>query len=923
MTKRLFCKGLALLLFLLAGGLFTIAQTVEPAALTCEYLTNPLGIDISHPRLSWQVQSKQRNQFQSAYELEIRADNHWNNGSGLLWTSGKVESSESLHIDYKGPALNSFTRYYWRVRIYDLEGRPSNWSQPAWFETALLSPDDWTAAWISDDKPLPTRDEDFYEPDPMPLFRTVFKTSKKIASARLYITGLGYYEAYLNGKKVGDHELDPGWTRYDKEILYSVFDVSSQLKQGANTVGIMVGNGWFNVWPMRMWGRFNLREALVSGRPMVKAQLRILYKDGSVETIHTDRNWQMKTGPVIRNSVYRGEEFDARAIPEGWLTSTGTLPGWTNAREVDGPGGVLKAQLIPPIRVTRRIQPQSITEVSPGVYLADMGQNFAGMVRIRVKGTAGTTIILRYGEDRLPDGNINVMTAVTGQIKSGNGGPGAPPIAWQEDRYTLSGKGVEEWQPRFTFHGFRYVEIRGWPGKPRPEDIIGLRMNSDVQPAGSFVSSNSMFNRLDTITDWTFRSNMFSVQSDCPGREKFGYGGDIVATAESFLYRYDMANFYRKAISDFRNDQCSHGGIPETAPFVGIADKGVCEHSGPIGWQLAYPYMIRQLYDFYGDKAPMEELYETVVKQVALLQQTAIDGLHFLDISDHESLDTKPEALSASVFYLHHVDLLASFAQILGKPDDAGKYSEMAGALRERIRARFHVTGSGRFDLATQAAQIFAFYYKLVPEQEKELAWNQLLAEIRRNREHLSTGIFSTKMLFDVLREMNQNEWAYTIANQRDYPGWGHMIEKGATTLWETWAYSDNVYSQNHPMFGSVSEWFYRSLLGINSLDAGFRKIQIKPQPAGDLKSAKGHYESVRGRIGVEWRKKADSFEMEVDIPSNTEAEIWIPASSAARITESGKSLLMTEGIRVIREEAGYVVLRAGGGSYQFLVKPS
>lgn len=895
------------------------AQSVQPVNLTCAYHTNPLGIDAVSPRLSWNIHSSLRNQFQSAYEIEVReASLSAPDGSALIWQSGKVPSGQTLHIEYQGPALQSFTRYYWRVRVYDPQDKASAWSEAAWFETAMLSPNDWGAKWIGDDKPAPVKEEDFYTADPMPVFRKVFEASKKIRQARLYITGLGYYEAWLNGKKVGDHVLDPGWTKYDQQVEYAVYDITGLMKRGKNVAGLMVGNGWYNVLPMRMWGRFNLRDALVTGRPAVKAQIRILYTDGSEETIVTDGNWQMTPGPVIRNSVYLGEEYDARAMPADWFTMVPQLSNWQPAKEVEGAKGQLTAQMQEPVRITKVLKPVSVAEVKPGVFVFDMGQNFAGAVRIKVKGKAGTTISLRYGEDKLADGGVNVMTGVAGQIKSGNGGPGAPRVAWQEDRYILNGQGLETWQPRFTFHGFRYVEVTGWPGKPTLNDIEGLRMNSDVASAGSFTSSNPMFNKLDQITDWTFRSNMFSVQSDCPAREKFGYGGDIVATAESFIYRYNMAGFYKKAVQDFANDQRSLGGITETAPYVGIADKGPGGQSGPLGWQLAFPLLIQHLYDFYGDRQVMAQYYDAVVKQVNFLRETAKNNLHFQDISDHEALDTKPEALTASAFYLHHVRLLAGFAQVLGREEDVDTYQKLADQIKKAITTQFMVPGTGRFDNATQSAQIFALYYQLAPESEKQPVFDQLMKEFERHHNHLSTGIFATKMMFDVLRRWNRNDVAYTIADQRSFPGWGYMIEHGATTLWETWAYSDNVYSQNHPMFGSVSEWFYRSLLGINCAAPGFEKIRIEPQPVADLKSASGSYRSVRGKIAVDWQRQEHQFILNVTIPSNTSAEIWVPARAASTVTESGKPLVEAEGITVIKEERGYVVLRAGGGDYRF-----
>lgn len=892
---------------------------LTPVKLTCEYVENPLGLDKASPRFSWVLDTDKRNQFQSAYELQVsdREGAFEKNNAGW-WSAGKIVTAQNLHIVYSGRPLQSFKRYYWRVRVYDQDGNISGWSKTAWFETAALSDVDWQAKWISDGKPSPDNPADYYKDDQMPVFRKTFTPVKKIASARLYVAGLGYYEAYLNGKKIGDHQLDPGWTNYDKEILYAVYDVTGMLQKGINTAGLMLGNGWYNVLPMRMWGRINLRDELATGRPCVKAQFRITYADGTIETVFTDNTWQMAPGPIVRNSVYSGEQYDARLEPAGWMGNTALLKGWQGAIETQGPSGKLIAQLQPPVRITKVIQPGKVTQTTPGTYLFDMGQNFAGAVRIKVKGPSGTRIVLRYGEDKYKDSGINVMTAVAGQIKKGNGGPGAPRIAWQEDSYTLSGKGVEVWAPRFTFHGFRYVEVTGWPGVPSLQDIEGLRMNTAVERTGNFSSSNTMFNRLDEITDWTFLSNLFSVQSDCPAREKFGYGGDMFATAESYLYRYDMANFYRKTIRDFTNDQRPMGGMTETVPYVGIADKSPGDSAGPIGWQLAFPYLIKQLYDFYGDRQIIEENYPALVRQAAFLEKTAIDSLHYRDISDHEALDVKPEGLSAAVFYLHHIQLLAEFATITGQSADADHYNKSAAAIKQVINDKYLVANTGKFDNATQSAQILALYYHLAPDKEKEKVITQLMNEFERHHWHVATGIFSTKMMFDVLRENNYNDIAYRIADQRDFPGWGHMIAHGATTLWETWAYSDNVYSQNHPMFGSVSEWFYRSLLGINAGAPGFEKIIIKPQPAGNLSSAAGSYQSIRGKISSAWKTDQQRFSLHVVIPANTTAEIWMPATTVAGIKESGKPAQQAEGITFLKMENGYAVFKTGGGTYAF-----
>jgi alpha-L-rhamnosidase len=903
--------------FIFMNVVLQTAAQIQPANLTCEYIVSPLGIDVSHPRLSWNLTSAERNQFQSAYEIIVGNNiKDIQQGKGNRWQSGKIASDQNLHIEYNGETLQSFTKYYWRVKTYDKNGLSSGWSSIASFETAMLQQKDWKAKWIGDGSKQFEKDEDFYKDDPMPLFRKQFSANKKIISARLYISGLGYYEAFLNNSKISNHVLDPGFTSYRKQVQYITHDITELLKKGNNTVGIMLGNGWYNPLPIRLFGRFNLRNVQQTGRPCVKAEIYISYADGTKQIIITDESWQTAPGPVIRNNVYLGEVYDARLEK-----SFSSADGWKNAALTDGPSGMLTAQMQPPIRITKVIKPVKITEAGKDTFIVDMGQNFAGVTRIKVKGSAGGKISLRYGEDIFKDGRLNYLTTVAGQIKEIwrlNGGPGAPKTAWQVDEYILKGEGTETWSPRFTFHGFRYVEITGWPGKPTINDIEGLRMNSDVESNGTFSCSYEPFNRLHDVIQWTFLSNIFSVQSDCPAREKMGYGGDMVATAEAFIYNYDMAHFYAKAINDFTNDQQLDGGITEIAPYTGIADRGYGGESGPLGWQLAFPFLQKQLYDYYGDKKIIAQHYDAFKKQMDFLQSKAINGVFHWDISDHEAIDPKPEALSASVFYFHHASLAAEFAGILGKKNDSVKYASLAKNIGNAVVNKYHIPGTGRFDNATQSAQLFALWYKLAPDQIAAI--DVLQQEFERHNNHVSTGIFTTKMLFDVLRENDMSQSAFTIASQKEYPGWLHMINSGATTLWETWKYPDNAPSQNHPMFGSVDEWFYKSLLGINASAPGFKKIIIKPQPVNEITWAKGNYKSVHGIINSDWTKENNSFKLNVTIPVNTMAEIWLPAVETNVITENGKSIKDPGDIKLLRYEKGYAVFSMGSGSYSFVV---
>lgn len=888
---------------------------------TCEYIKNPLGIDIPSPRFTWNLASTTRNQIQTAYEI-IVSDNAKDikANKGNMWTSGKVNSADNLHITYFGEKLQSFTRYYWKVRVYDKEGQASSWSETAWFETAMMDESEWEAKWIGDGSKTPESDAGFYKDDPAPLFRKEFSTGKEISEGRLYITGVGYYEPYVNGQKIGEQVLDPGWTTYSKQILYATYDITNLLRKGENAIGIMAGNGWYNLLPFNMWCSplRNLRMYLDCGRPTVKALLRIRYQDGNVEEIGTDQSWQVASGPVVRNNIYIGEVYDSRLEQPGWALPGTKLKGVKNAVETTYPAGKLEAQMQPQIKPIEIIKPVAVNEIQPGVYLFDMGVNFAGVVRIKVNGPSGTKITLRYGEDIYPDGTLNVMTSVAGQMKGCYAGEGAPHTAWQEDSYILKGEMKGEiWSPRFTFHGFRYVEVKGWPGIPELSNIEGLRLSSAVENAGDFTCSNDMFNTLQNNIRRTFRSNMFSVQSDCPAREKYAYGGDILCSAEAFMFNFDMAGFYRKSINDHRYAQRPLGGITETAPYVGIADANPGDNSGPLGFQLGYTFVIDKIYEFYGDKRIIEENYTSLKKQADFLISHADGHLYNGGLSDHESLDEKPFGMTESVFYYKHIALMAKYAELLQHEKDAVYYSDMAKQISAKILSTYYNYDTGVFANATQTAQVFGLWHQQLPNVDRKKAFEALdkAFEVRNN--HISTGIFGTKMMFDLMRTNERSEKMYQIVNQRDFPGWGYMVESGATSLWETWAYSDNVYSQNHPMFGSVSEWFYRSLLGINPAAPGFKEIIIKPQPAEDLTFAKGSYQSIQGLIGVEWNIAGGKFVMNVEIPVNTQARIYI-LSSDGSVSETGKEISDNDEIVKEKEENGYIILSVGSGKYQF-----
>ncbi len=919
-------KKFGFLLFFILFVHVIVATPLKVVRLTCEHRQNPLGIDLYTPQLSWQLDSERRGAAQTAYEVWVATDpRHLETGNKLVWKSGKIPSTDNVNIAYKGKKLRPFTRYYWKVKVYDETGEVSAWSETAWWETAMLESKDWTAEWIFDGSQPPTVESDFYKNIPAPLFRRVFDVKDDVRSARLYIAGLGYYEASLNGTRVGDHRLDPGWTNYAKEVLYSTYDVTRQLKKGRNCIGVLLGNGFYNPIPMPIFR--NLRQYLTIGQPCLKAQLRIEYANGEIETILSDTNWTYAQSPILRNNVYLGEHYDARTEKAGWdLPSYPENPEiWKPAVRVKNPpAGKLTAQMQPPVRIREIIHPVRMTETRRGEFVFDMGQNFAGVVRLKVKGPKGSRITIRYGEDVYSDGSLNVMTSVAGQHKTvwnaNQEAPGAPPTAWQEDSYTLKGEGEEVWMPRFTFHGFRYVEITGWPGRPDLSNIEGIRLSADLQRTGTFECSEPLLNQLHNVLDYTFLSNVFSVESDCPAREKFGYGGDMVGVARTFCYFYDMHNFYTKALHDFANDQRPSGGFTETAPYNGIADQGLGEDSGPIGWQLAFGFLQKQLYMYYGDSRIIRQFYPQLKRQVDFLVSQSKDYLIDRCINDHESLDTRIPALFATAHFYHHTLLITEFARLLGYTENEKQYAALMAHIKESFILHF-VASDGKIGNGTPAEQAFGLYYNLIPAEKKTAVEQRLIQAIADRNYHITSGIFGVPAVLTVLDQMGRNDIAYRMVTQTDFPGWGHMLASGATTLWETWKYSDNVYSHNHPMFGSVGEWMYQSLGGIRATAPGFKEFQIKPFFADSLDWLNCHYQSPYGEISSCWKKENGQLTLQVSVPVNTKAKVYLPAS-ASRIQESGKYITQaTTGVHILNETTETTCLEVESGDYTFVCR--
>jgi alpha-L-rhamnosidase len=733
------------------------------------------------------------------------------------------------------------------------------------------------AQWITDHSEPPITDSLFYLDHPAPLLRTDFKIADNVAHAELFVTAAGYYETWLNGTRVGDQQLDPAWTDFSKRLYVTRLEVTSLVQKGKNSWGIMLGNGFYNPLPLRLWGGRNLRNDLTVGQPCMIAKLIVTHTDGSQEVFYTSDQWLTREGPVTRNNVYLGEWYDARKEIHGWNLAGASRKGWKPVRVTDGPGGRLEIAEFPPIRITKWIEPISILQQGENNQIIDFGQNFAGIIKIKVQAEAGDTIRFRYGELLYPDGNVNPMTTVCGQIKrAGVGGPGAPAIAEQEDVYIASGTEPEFFQPRFTFHAFRYVEVSGKIKVLAKDEIQAGRMNTDVNPVMNMVSSSSYLNKLNQNCQWTFLSNLQSVQSDCPAREKFGYGGDINATVDAYIYNFDMQGIYRKAVYDWV-DAMKADQFVDTAPFVGI------EYCG-LSWESAFLFLQHALWLHYGDTQLVKDLYaadQAWMRKIARIHpELVVDK----GLSDHESLAKVPVELTGTCHYYQIANIMAKFASLNEDPVGVVEYTALAEKIRERIVDLFWNTPE--IEVPNQQTLLSTLLASGVLSEGDQLdAIDRLLEALKGSDYHVTTGIFGTKYLLDVLSKYGYTDIAYRVVNQPGFPGWKNMIDNGATTIWETWKESDNTFSHNHPMFGSVSEWYIKWLGGIQpDPEAPARnRVILQPRPVVDLDSVLVEKYFPSGNLRSSWWWSGNNLIFEFTIPADVSIS-WISGFNASDI---------------------------------------
>jgi len=881
---------------------------LSPYRLTCEYRQNPLGLGVRQPRLSWQLRAEDgaRGAAQSAYQLVVAADPSCERS--VLWDTGKVHSDQSVHVRYEGPPLRSTQRCYWRVRVWDKAGRPSDWSEIAWWEMGLLTVDDWQAEWIT-----PDWDDAEDEARPAPFLRYTFAVDGEVRAARLYATSLGLYELYLNGRRVGDAVLTPGWTSYRKRLQYQTYDVTELVRAGANAIGAILGDGWYR-GHLGFSGR---RRNHYGDRLALLAQLHVDLADGRRVIITSNAGWRASLGPLRMAELYHGETYDARLEQDGWATPDFDDRDWRAVRSLNQPKDILVAQEGPLVRRQDCLAPARVFAAPNGEVIADFGQNMVGWVRFRVRGPAGTTVTLRHAEVLDAEGNLYVANLRA---------------AKQTVQYTLRGDGEEVYEPRFTFMGFRYVGVRGWPGELRPEDLTGVVVHSDMPPAGEFACDNPLINQLQHNIVWGQKGNFVDVPTDCPQRdERLGWTGDAQVFIRTACFNRHVALFFAKWLRDLAADQYPDGRVPFVVPDILSHDS-----AASAGWGDAAVICPWTLYLCYGDTEILAEQYESMARWVDFVRRQAgerflwASGFHFGDWLDYRGPNPLLPApatnteLIATAFFAHCADLMSRTARALGKADDAQAYA----ALYERVKTAFNaefVSPRGRVGPGTQTAYVLALHFDLLPERLRPLAAQRLAEAVRDADYHPTTGFLGTPYLCHVLSRFGYTDLAYELLNQEGYPSWLYPVKQGATTIWERWdgikpdgSFQDpGMNSFNHYAFGAIGDWLYRVVAGIE-IDPeapGYRHVIIRPQPGGGLTRVQAALESPYGRLSVAWALDEEGFRLRLSIPPNAQATVYLPASKAAQVTESGRPLRPAP---LVRPKRGVAVVEIGSGDYDF-----
>jgi len=955
------------------------AGLAAPRNLRCEYLTNPLGIDQRAPRLSWEMVDARRGAVQRAYQILVADEPQQLAGdTGNLWDTGKVASDQSIQIAYAGKPLEPRMRACWKVRVWDREDQPSPWSEGASWSMGPLDPGQWHAKWIGAPAVPPSTSQTSARPATM--LRNVFEIpniATGIRRATVYVTALGLYELRINGQRVGDHILAPEWTDYRQRVQYQTYDVTGLLRSGENVVGVLLGDGWYA-------GRIGLTQIVPNGplrgiygpqpKLLLQMEIEVVQSSSFAPTtrpliVACDETWRLTTaGPVRASDLLDGETYDARREMPGWDAPGFDDSAWQPATVFDPPAARLVAQPNEPIRVFKELTPVALTEPKPGVYVYDLGQNIAGWCRMKLRRPAGTTVTLRHAEVLNPDGTIytaNLRSAAQtdryicrgserespslvgrgqGEGFESSALKGSPPPT-----LPLGGGGAEVFEPHFTYHGFRYVEVTGLPEKPALDALVGRAFCSSAPPAGRFECSDPMLNKLMDNIVWTQQANMMSVPTDCPQRdERLGWMGDILAFAQTACFDMDMAGFFTKWVRDVRDAQTADGRYPDFAPHP--FDPAARFSSVP-AWGDAGVVVPWRAYVNYGDRRMLEEHLDSAKRWIEYIREKNPDLLwknsRGNDYGDWLNADTLklegwpksgaevPKEVFATMFFAHSTRLVAKMAAVLGRAQDAQQYSVLADQIKAAFN-RAYVAPDGRLQGNTQAGYALALYFDLLPETLRPAAARYMLEAFDTYGGHISTGFHSTIALMQELTRCGSNEEAYRLINNRTMPSWGYAIDHGATTIWERWdgyvegrGFQDpGMNSFSHYAIGSVGEWMYRTILGINPDEErpGYKHFTIRPRPGGNLTRANGEYDSPHGKIVSRWHWEESfapagrAFVLEVAVPANTTAAVYVPATDADAVLEGGQRAAQADSVELLGCAGGECGFRVGSGQYHFTV---
>jgi alpha-L-rhamnosidase len=912
--------------FLISASCSRRLSPISVINMKCESRLNPLAVNINRPAFSWELESEERGQFQKAYRVLVASSpGRLAEEKADIWDSGKQNSTGDIFVICESRKLKPGTEYFWKVRAWDKNNRSSGWSETASFTTALTNDCDWGGArWIAFAE-LPESlklvpgihgrgDElgDVALRRPVvPLFRKEFEAGEDIHRALVYVCGLGHYELRLNGRRVGDGFLAPGWTDYRKSCLYDTHDVTPLVRTGRNAVGLIVGNGFFNI------NRERYRKLVIAyGLPMMILKLRIEYASGRSDEAVSGPEWKTAPSPITYASIYGGEDYDARLERPGWDDARYDDSGWKKAVGVTGPGGTLKPENDYPVKVMQVIKTQRVAEPKPGVFVYDFGQNASGVIRLKVRGEAGRQVKVFPAELLGSDGLIDQRAS------------GAP----YEFSYTLKGVGDEEWTPRFTYYGFRYAQVEGAApegtpssaGRPQIVELELLHTRNSAPRVGSFECSSAHFNRVYELINWAIKSNLASVPTDCPHREKLGWLEQTHLMGGSIHYNFDILNLYNKLIDDMIEAQLPGGLVPDIAPEFVPFEGGFRDSPEWGSASIILPWLV---YLWYGDPSAMARAYPMMKKYAAFLDSRAEDHLLSHGLGDWFDLGPNPPGpsqltplgLTATAIYYHDLVLLSKMAAVLGHGDDSKTYQERAAEVKKAFNREYFCRGANSYATGSQTSNAMPLALDLVNKENHQGVFQNLVSSIRAEGLALTAGDIGFHYLVKALADGGASHLISAMNSRSDVPGYGYQLARGATALTESWAAREDV-SNNHMMLGHLMEWFYSRLAGIRQADdsVGYRRIVIAPQPVGDIIWVRANYHSISGEIASSWKIEDDHFVLEAKIPVGSRALVYLPASEGSVIRESGEPVAKSRQTRLIRRDAETAVLEIGSGKYRF-----